>query len=90
MQQLDLFSEKEEMIKGAFIDPTGNYRYKLWRDWDKYKPRVTFIMLNPSTADGKEDDPTIRRCINFAKAWVMDLWMLLIYLHFELLILRNF
>jgi hypothetical protein len=68
-QQLDLFGEKEEMAKGAFIDPSGQYRYKLWRDWDKYKQRVTFIMLNPSTADGKADDPTIRRCINFAKAW---------------------
>lgn len=28
-----------------------------------------FIMLNPSTADGTIDDPTIRRCVNFAKAW---------------------
>jgi len=28
-----------------------------------------FIMLNPSTADDKEDDPTIRRCIGFAKSW---------------------
>jgi hypothetical protein len=45
MQQLELFGEKEEMIKGAFIDPTGQYRYKLWRDWDKYKLRETFIML---------------------------------------------
>ncbi len=28
-----------------------------------------FIMLNPSTADGDQDDPTIRRCVGFAKAW---------------------
>ncbi len=28
-----------------------------------------FIGLNPSTADETEDDPTIRRCINFAKSW---------------------
>ena len=28
-----------------------------------------FIGLNPSTADETEDDPTIRRCIRFAKDW---------------------
>ena len=27
------------------------------------------MMLNPSTADSTLDDPTIRRCIGFAKAW---------------------
>jgi hypothetical protein len=32
--QLDLFGSNEEMLKGAYIDPTGNYRYRLWRDWD--------------------------------------------------------
>lgn len=31
-----------------------------------------FIMLNPSTADGEHDDPTIRRCVGYAKAWGYD------------------
>ena len=31
-----------------------------------------FIGLNPSTADEKNDDPTIRRCISYAKAWGYD------------------
>lgn len=28
-----------------------------------------FVMLNPSTADDSNDDPTIRRCKGFAKSW---------------------
>ena len=28
-----------------------------------------FVGLNPSTADETEDDPTINRCINYAKSW---------------------
>lgn len=57
------------MDKGAIISGCGKYRYSLWRTWDKKLPKVMFIMLNPSTADAYEDDPTIRRCINFAKSW---------------------
>ncbi len=54
---------------GAIISECENYRYRLWRVWDNAHPRVLFIMLNPSTADASEDDPTIRRCIGFAKSW---------------------
>ncbi len=47
------------------------YRYSLTRTWDEGKPIVVFLMLNPSTADEEKDDPTIRRCINFARDWGM-------------------
>ena len=50
----------------ANISPCGKYRYWLERKWGKEAPQV-FIMLNPSTADARLDDPTITRCINFAK-----------------------
>jgi hypothetical protein len=60
------------------------YRYTLWREWDepemgllglvasgRLKPGsyLMVIGLNPSTADETNDDPTVRRCINFAKHW---------------------
>ena len=57
------------MDKGAILSKCYKYRYQLWRIWDRSKPRVMFIMLNPSTADANIDDPTIRRCIGFAKSW---------------------
>lgn len=37
--------------------------------WCKHTKEVVFIGLNPSTADDKTDDPTIRRCANFARQW---------------------
>lgn len=46
----------------------GRFRYTLNRTWGPGS-RVAFIGLNPSTADELEDDPTIRRCIGFAKSW---------------------
>ena len=51
---------------GAHISSDGQYRYGLWRSWGD-GPRLPFVMLNPSTADASLDDPTIRRCIGFAK-----------------------
>lgn len=55
------------MIKDAYISEDGLYRYSLTRDWHEEFPMMLFVMLNPSVADHKQDDPTIRRCINFAK-----------------------
>lgn len=53
----------------ALLSTDRRYRYFLLRDWDYSLPKVCFIGLNPSTADEREDDPTIRRCMNFARAW---------------------
>jgi hypothetical protein len=55
--------------RGAVISPCGCYRYILWReipDGPRTR-RCLFVMLNPSTADATQDDPTIRRCLGFAK-----------------------
>lgn len=56
------------MTGTAIFDATGKYRYRLTREWGD-GPRVCFVMLNPSTADGTQDDPTVRRCIGYAKAF---------------------
>lgn len=49
---------------GAVISDCGQYRYALSRGgWMGGKGTVLFVMLNPSTADASEDDPTIRRCV---------------------------
>lgn len=54
---------------GAMFSPCRTWRYDLWRVWAPGRPRAMFIGLNPSTADETEDDPTIRRCIGFARGW---------------------
>lgn len=59
------------MKKAAVISHCQKYRYSLSRIWEPEKETVTFICLNPSTADENIDDPTIRRCVNFAKSWGM-------------------
>lgn len=61
------------------------YRYSLMRQWDT--PHVAsclrtilWVMLNPSTADGTKDDPTIRKCVSisqregFHKLFVVNLY----------------
>lgn len=57
-----------EMKSWASFSPCRSHRFVLGRKWDD-KPLVMFIGLNPSTADETQDDPTIRRCIGYAKDW---------------------
>ena len=66
--RLELFTDPDtEQARDAIISDDGIYRYRLWRTWTPVLPRMVWIMLNPSTADAEVDDPTIRRCIGFAK-----------------------
>lgn len=51
---------------GALISDCQQYRYRLWRRWNDGRAVLVFIMFNPSTADGEQDDPTIRKCVGFA------------------------
>ena len=55
------------MIREAEFSIDKKERYSLKREWDKSKNKILYIMLNPSLADDKNDDPTIRRLINFTK-----------------------
>jgi hypothetical protein len=53
----------------ATFSPCRRYRYTLERKWIGGIGTINFIGLNPSTADESQDDPTIRRCVGFAKSW---------------------
>jgi hypothetical protein len=56
--------------KDTILSRCRQYRYVLWREWDPNNPRYAlFIGLNPSTADEKVNDQTIRRCMGFARSW---------------------
>ena len=46
-----------------------NYRYSLTRIWDESKPKLLFIMLNPSIATADTDDPTIKKIVKFSDKW---------------------
>lgn len=54
--------------QGATFSPDRRYRYTLWRAWGP-GPRALFCMLNPSTATETVLDPTLRRCLRYARDW---------------------
>lgn len=61
--------EKPAVRRWAELSTDGEHRLVLGRQWRDDLPVVAFIGLNPSTADAHEDDPTVRRCVGFARAW---------------------
>jgi hypothetical protein len=68
----DLISERAPRPDGvgeATYDGERIYRYRLWRAWDTTRPRVCWIMLNPSTATAGVDDRTAAKVVSFSKAW---------------------
>jgi hypothetical protein len=64
-------------LVSAVFSPCRTWRYTLTRYTGIVQPvreelvplSVAFIGLNPSTADETTDDPTVRRCIGFARRW---------------------
>jgi hypothetical protein len=54
-------------VSWATFNEARTHRYLLARSWQENLPVMTWIMLNPSTADAFTDDPTIRRCVSFAR-----------------------
>lgn len=66
------FDKLKLMRSSAIFSPDREHRYCLFRNWSKDPfdwPKVAFIGLNPSTADESFNDPTVTRCIGFAKRW---------------------
>ena len=54
---------------GALFSSCRQWRYLLWRQWDKAKPVANFLMLNPSTADEVQLDPSCTRARVYAQRW---------------------
>lgn len=67
-------------LSGATFSPCKCYRYLLWRRWDETKPMAAFVMLNPSTADEVDNDPTVERCqrravaMGYGGLWVANIF----------------
>lgn len=61
-RQPDLMTSLTQDAATATFSPCRRYRYTLGRIWNPQKPSLVFCMLNPSTADETQNDPTVERC----------------------------
>ena len=52
--------------RGAVLSQDRAYRYRLWRRWGP-GPMTLWVGLNPSTANERDDDPTVRRMLDFSR-----------------------
>lgn len=53
----------------AGISVCGKYRWWLWRRWSNILPLCIWIMMNPSTADHRKNDPTIFKIMRYSSRW---------------------
>jgi hypothetical protein len=53
----------------AVFSPDRRWRYRLVRVWDSDRPRLAWVIFNGSDADEHHTDLTVRRCMDFARAW---------------------
>ena len=60
--------QKDDAASTAIYSGCERYRYALTRVWEPAGTRVTFVMLNPSTATEVQNDPTVERCERRARA----------------------
>lgn len=60
-------NHKRIFERGATLSDDRRHRFSLTRRWDTEGPEFVFVGLNPSTADEENDDPTIRRLVDFAR-----------------------
>ncbi len=75
MTQVGLFPGVANIETGARFSDDRLYRYSLWRIWSRASanPRLChWLMLNPSTADERDNDPTVERCERRARRWDYD------------------
>ena len=60
--------QKGDAASVALYSTCERYRYALTRIWDEAGGKVSFVMLNPSTATEVQNDPTVERCERRARA----------------------
>ncbi|MEM9581538.1 MAG: DUF1643 domain-containing protein [Pseudomonadota bacterium] len=59
---------KDDAASTATYSDCEQYRYDLTRVWDEEGQKISFVMLNPSTATEIQNDPTVERCERRARA----------------------
>lgn len=67
MTDKKLVTVKDGIEYGCVLSACETFRYVLWRIWDDSKPLWMFVLLNPSTANHEQDDPTITRQMRRAR-----------------------
>lgn len=63
-----------DQLAGAVFSDCDRYRFQLWRRHNPGQPTILWVMLNPSTADHQQLDPTLRRCKAYSYGWGFQNW----------------